>query len=125
MWPRIHAAARKATAPTATPIPIDICCVTAEKLVAELISGLGMSTKASVLMLVNCIDRDKPCRNSTAIITTFGVCGASNPQASSKQRGDYAVPSSTFRKPKFRKTGVVTDFMVRLPANIARINRPD
>src|SRR5262249_32697111 len=62
--PWIHIAIRSVTAPTATPMPRLICCATAKKLLAELIADFGMSTNASVLMLVNCIERESPCANN-------------------------------------------------------------
>jgi hypothetical protein len=51
-----------------------------EKLVAELNCDFGMSAKAMVLRLVNCIERHKPFTNNTARITMRGVRGkARNP----------------------------------------------
>ncbi len=53
-------------APAATPVPMLNCVTMLEKLVAELICGFGISAKAIVLRLVNCIERHKPFTNKTA-----------------------------------------------------------
>ena len=58
-------------------MPMLICVMTVKKLFAELICDWGMSTNASVLMLVNCIDRDRPWAKSRTIMSAFGVFGVS------------------------------------------------
>ena len=119
------AAIRKAMAPAATPVPMLNCVTMLEKLVAELICDFGMSAKAIVLRLVNCIERHKPFANNTARITIRGVSGVSAAQPSIRSAVRIPLTISTLRNPKRLRTGVVTVFIPRLPAKRPSIRRPD
>ena len=70
-FPLRNPAMRSAIAPTATPIPMDICVIMLKKLVAELISGLAMSANARAPVAVNCIERDNPFTNNTKRMRIF------------------------------------------------------
>ena len=84
-----------------------------------------MSTNASVLMAVNCIERDRPCAKSRTIMSAAGVFGLSRPNDPINAAVTSPLTTSTRRKPKARRMGVVAGFMNRLPANIASTSSPD
>ena len=83
---RSSAAIRKAMAPAATPMPMVICWTMLAKVVAALIWAGGTSAKPSVLRLVNCIDRQRPPKNSIAIIIGVGMSGDKKAQANNESR---------------------------------------
>jgi hypothetical protein len=85
----------------------------------------GISEKPSVLRLVNCIDRQRPPKKSTAIMTIIGVSGDRNEQANNDTAVSSPLTIRTHRKPKRRITGVVIVFIARFPANTAKIRRPE
>src|SRR5215510_1061030 len=78
-----------------------------------------------VLMLVNCIDLDKPCAKSNGTSKILEVPGITKLKEKIKTAVTKPFTISDVRKPKRRRTGVVTLFMSRLPANIASTRRPD
>jgi len=120
-----HGTSGTSAEPNSTPVPMLNCVTMLEKLVAELICDFGMSAKAIVLRLVNCIERHKPFTNSTARITIRGVSGVSAAQPSIRSAVRIPLTISTLRNPKRLRTGVVTVFIPRLPAKRPSIRRPD
>ncbi len=112
-------------APTATPMPMDICVIMLKKLVAELNSGFGMSAKASVDKHVNCIERHSPFTKSTARMMVLGVEGNSSEQPSIRMAVSVPFQISTERNPNRLSINVVAGFMLKLPANNPSSNVPD